>query len=146
MSGRRMSGRRMSDRPGVLARAAVRTGRILRFAGYFAVRLAEANLAVAREILTPGSGLRPAVVRVPLRGVTDREIAALALVVSLAPGTLALAVRRDPSALFVHGMYAADPVAFRRQIAELERHLLAALRPVGGAPGGAGRSAGVTRR
>ncbi|MBQ1027825.1 Na+/H+ antiporter subunit E [Micromonospora sp. C95] len=111
-------------------RTAVRVRRVLRFAGYFAVRLVQANLAVAWEILTPGSRLAPAVVRVPLRAATDTEVAAVALAVSLTPGTLTLRVRRQPTAgLWVHGMYAADPVAFRRAVTELEWRLLAALRP-----------------
>ncbi|RIV38394.1 Na+/H+ antiporter subunit E [Micromonospora radicis] len=114
---------------GPTRRVAVRAGRVLRFTGYFAVRLCQANLAVAWEILTPGSGLTPGVVRVPLRAVTDTEVAAVALAVSLTPGTLTLAIHRDPTALSVHGMYAADPVAFRRDVAELERRVLAAIRP-----------------
>ncbi|GIJ25326.1 hypothetical protein Vqi01_04880 [Micromonospora qiuiae] len=121
----------MSERRwGLARRTVVRTGRVLRFVGYFAVRLLQANLVVAWEILTPGCRLCPAVVRVPLRAVTEGEIAAVTLAVSLTPGTLALAVHRDPVALSVHGMYAADPVAFRRKVAELERWVLAAVRPV----------------
>ncbi|NLU77489.1 Na+/H+ antiporter subunit E [Micromonospora sp. HNM0581] len=123
-------------------RVAVRAGRVLRFAGYFALRLVQANLAVAWEILTPGCGLAPAVVRVPLRATTDTEVAAVALAVSLTPGTLTLSVRREPTAaLWVHGMYAAEPVAFRRTVAELEWRLLAALRPAASPDGpDAGRS------
>ncbi|GIJ10111.1 Na+/H+ antiporter subunit E [Micromonospora andamanensis] len=127
----------------VVRRTTVRTRRVLRFAGYFAVRLVQANLAVAWEILTPGSALAPAVVRVPLRAATDTEVAAVALAVSLTPGTLTLGVHREPTAaLSVHGMYAADPVAFRREVAELEWRLLAALRPATHPDGGpdAGRS------
>ncbi|MBQ1052498.1 Na+/H+ antiporter subunit E [Micromonospora sp. C51] len=128
-------------------RTVVRARRLLRFAGYFAVRLVQANLAVAWEILTPGSRLTPAVVRVPLRATTETEVAAVALAVSLTPGTLTLGVHRKPNAaLWVHGMYAADPVAFRRAVTELEWRLLAALRPAAHPDGpDAGRSE-VTRR
>ncbi|MDG4796548.1 Na+/H+ antiporter subunit E [Micromonospora sp. WMMD1082] len=119
----------MSTVSGTARRALVRTGRILRFAGYFVVRLAQANLVVAWEILTPGSRLIPGVVRVPLRAVTDIEVAAVALAVNLIPGTLTLRVTRQPAELSVHGMYAADPVAFRHEVTELEWRLLAALRP-----------------
>ncbi|MFV2101476.1 Na+/H+ antiporter subunit E [Micromonospora sp. LOL_024] len=116
---------------GLTGRTVLRARRVLRFAGYFVARLVQANLAVAWEILTPGSRLAPAVVRVPLRAVTDTEVAAVAMVVNLTPGTLTLAVHRGPPALSVHGMYAADPVAFRRDVAELEGRLLAALRRAG---------------
>ncbi|QOC91068.1 Na+/H+ antiporter subunit E [Micromonospora craniellae] len=119
----------MSATPELARRTVVRLGRILRFTGYFAVRLVQANLAVAWEILTPGSRLEPAVVRVPLRAGTDVEVAAVALAVSLTPGTLTLAIRREPATLWVHGVYAADPVAFRREVTELEWRVLAAIRP-----------------
>lgn len=128
-------------------RTVVRARRLLRFAGYFAVRLVQANLAVAWEILTPGSRLAPAVVRVPLRATTDTEVAAVALAVSLTPGTLTLGVHREPTAaLWVHGMYAADPVAFRRAVTELEWRLLAALRPAAHPDGPDGGQSEVTRR
>ncbi|WBB49938.1 Na+/H+ antiporter subunit E [Verrucosispora sp. WMMA2044] len=128
-------------------RTAVRVRRVLRFAGYFAVRLVQANLAVAWEILTPGSRLAPAVVRVPLRAATDTEVAAVALAVSLTPGTLTLSVQGAPTAaLWVHGMYAADPVAFRRAVTDLEWRLLAALRPAAHPDGpDAGRTEVVRR-
>lgn len=123
---------------GVVRRAAVRATRIAGFLAWFAGRLVQANLIVAREIVTPGLGLQPAVVRVPLRARTDTEVALLTLFVTLTPGTLTLAVRRDPRVMWVHGMYAADATAFRRTVAELEGRLLAAVRPVGGG----GRTAG----
>ncbi|MER7456562.1 Na+/H+ antiporter subunit E [Micromonospora sp. NPDC126480] len=112
-------------------RAVVRVARIVRFLTWFAGRLVVANLVVAREILTPGSGLHPAIVRVPLRTRTDTEIALVTLCVTLTPGTLTLAVRRDPPVMWVHGMYASDASAFRDTMAELEGRLLAAARPVG---------------
>lgn len=117
---------------GVVWRAAVRTARVAWFLAWFAVRLVQANLMVAREIVTPGLGLQPAVVRVPLRARTDTEVALLTLFVTLTPGTLTLAVRRDPRVMWVHGMYAADPTAFRHTVADLEGRLLAAVRPVAG--------------
>lgn len=115
-------------------RAVVRAARIVGFLAWFAVRLVVANLVVAREILTPGSGLQPAVVRFPLRACTETEVALVVLCVTLTPGTLTLAVHRDPWVMWVHGMYAADGADFRRALAELETRLLAAARPVGPAP------------
>ncbi len=122
-------GRAVGD---VVRRAVVRVARIVGFLAWFTGRLVQANLVVAREIVTPGLGLRPAVVRVPLRARTDSEVALLTLFVTLTPGTLALAVRRDPRVMWVHGMYADDATVFRRAVAELEGRLLAAVRPVGG--------------
>ncbi|RLK12305.1 multicomponent Na+:H+ antiporter subunit E [Micromonospora sp. M71_S20] len=115
-------------------RAVVRAGRILRFLGWFGARVVVANLVVAREILTPGWRLCPAIVRVPLIEASSTELALTALCVGLVPGTLTVAVRTAPPVLFVHGMYADDPDEFRREIVELERKLLLAVRPVGREP------------
>ncbi|MBQ1072994.1 Na+/H+ antiporter subunit E [Micromonospora sp. C31] len=123
-------------------RAVVRAGRILRFLGWFVARLVVANLVVAREILTPGWRLRPAIVRVPLPGASSTELVLTVLLVGLTPGTLAVAVRTTPPVLFVHGMYAEDPHAFRREVVELQRKLLSAVRPAGRQPTGPAPAAG----
>lgn len=119
-------------------RAVRRATRIIRFAGYFAVQLVRANLVVAREIITPRSGLCPAIVRVPLRGRTRGEIVWMVLLVGLTPGTLPVAVDWSAPALYVHGMHAHDPEVFRRCLAELEDRLLSAMRPAGATAGPAG--------
>ncbi|HWG97750.1 MAG TPA: Na+/H+ antiporter subunit E [Pilimelia sp.] len=113
-----------------------RAGRLLRFAGYFGGRLVVANLVVAREILTPGSGLAPGIVDLPLRCRTPVETALLANLISLTPGTLTVAITGDPPTLYVHGMHAADPALFRRQLQEMEDRLLAAVRPAEDDAGG----------
>ncbi|NES12810.1 MULTISPECIES: Na+/H+ antiporter subunit E [Micromonospora] len=106
-----------------------RAARILRFIGYFAVQLVQANLVVVREILTPGSGLCPAIVRIPLQARTDHEIVWMVLCVGLTPGTLPLAIDRSAPALYVHGMHARDLADFSRRLAALEGRLLSAMRP-----------------
>ncbi|MFC0096057.1 Na+/H+ antiporter subunit E [Micromonospora marina] len=118
--------RRGTDLPSRLLR---RTLRIMRFAGYFAVQLVQANFVVVREIVTPGSGLCPAIVRIPLRARTDGEIVWMVLFVGLTPGTLPLAIDRPAPAMFVHGMHVHDETAFRLRLATLEDRLLSALRP-----------------
>jgi multicomponent Na+:H+ antiporter subunit E len=119
-------------------RAAVRTGRVLRFVLWFGWQFLRSNAAVAWEILTPGQQLEPAVVELELRCRTPLEIALMAGLVTLTPGTLALSTREDPPRMAVHGMHAGDVDAFRAQLRELEDRMLAALRPVGeGHPAGA---------
>ncbi|MFY1637511.1 Na+/H+ antiporter subunit E [Solwaraspora sp. WMMB335] len=129
-----------------LFRALRRTARVLRFLGYFTVRLVIANLVVAREIVTPGSGLSPGIVEFRLRTRTRTEIVSMALAVGLTPGTLTVAIRQHPPALFVHGMHAEDPAKFRAQLSRLQDHLLPALRPVAAGPTEPIRSAGGDSR
>ncbi|WP_336921428.1 Na+/H+ antiporter subunit E [Aquipuribacter sp. SD81] len=138
-----------------------RAGRLLRFAGWFLGELTRANVQVTWDVLTPTSRLEPGVVALPLRCRTDLEVALLSGLVTLTPGTLTLAVR-EPAAegggtMWVHGMYSPDADAFRRELDDLQRRMLRAMRLEGAedldnpespespeGPEGAGGSAAVT--
>ncbi|MFY1699192.1 MULTISPECIES: Na+/H+ antiporter subunit E [unclassified Solwaraspora] len=128
MSGRGGTG--TGWRASLPGRFALRAVRVSRFIGYFAVRLVVANLVVAREIVTPGSGLSPGIVEIRLRTRTPTEVVLMALAVGLTPGTLTVAIRQDPPTLFVHGMHAEDPQTFRAELARLQDRMLPAVRPV----------------
>jgi multicomponent Na+:H+ antiporter subunit E len=108
-------------------------GRLLVFSGYFTRELVVANAQVVWDVLTPRSRLAPGVAAVPLRSRTDLEVTLISNLVTLTPGTLSLAVQRDPPVLYVHGMYAEDVEEFRRSLAEMEARMLGAVR-VGGLP------------
>ena len=105
-----------------------RIGRLSGFALWYAWQVVVANLQVAWDVVTPRSRLQAGIVELPLRSRTDVEIATVANLVSLTPGTLTLRIRREPATLWVHGMYAPDPEAFRRRLHALEGRLLWALR------------------
>ncbi|MGD8896147.1 MAG: Na+/H+ antiporter subunit E [Acidobacteriota bacterium] len=95
---------------------------------YLAWQILVANLKVVAAILGPRRRLRPALVAVPLDVTTDGQIAALANLISLTPGTLSLDVSPDRRSLYVHAMSASSPEALRREIKEgFERRVLEAL-------------------
>lgn len=121
---------RQPDSPSLPRRALVRGKRVAAFVGAYLVHFLRSNYAVAKEILTPGSGLAPAVVTVPLHSRTPAEIATYMSLVNLSPGTMTLALSEDRAHLAVHGMHAGDPDAFRAELRDLEEQLLAAWRPV----------------
>jgi multicomponent Na+:H+ antiporter subunit E len=85
------------------------------FAVYFAYELVRANLRVARDVLSPRPPIAPGVVGVPLDLEGDGAIAFLSMVMTLTPGTLVLDVSEDRKTLYVHGMWAEDAEAFRRE-------------------------------
>ncbi|MFE7765341.1 Na+/H+ antiporter subunit E [Streptomyces sp. NPDC057438] len=115
--------------PSPLSEAVVRCGRVLSFLFYYSRRFLHANAVVAWEIATPGSGIAPAIVKMPLRSTSTLEIVALAHLITLTPGTLVLEVQQDPPTLYVHGMHAADPQRFLTTLRDLEDRLLGVLRP-----------------
>ncbi|MBA2557831.1 MAG: Na+/H+ antiporter subunit E [Chloroflexi bacterium] len=99
------------------------------FLAFYLWELAQANVRVASDVITPGHRISPGVVAVPLDADTDVEITLLANLINMTPGTLALDVSQDRSVLYVHGMFIDDPAVFRAQIKEgLERRVLEMLR------------------
>jgi multicomponent Na+:H+ antiporter subunit E len=103
---------------------------LVRLAAYFAWELVLANLRVAAAVIGPRSRLRPAIVAIPLDADRDVEIATLANLITLTPGTLSVDVSRDRRTLFVHTLtFDGNATAFRREIKEgFERRVLEALR------------------
>ena len=116
-------------------RALVRSRRAVTFLGAYLARFLRSNVQVAAEIISPGSGLAPAVVVVPLRSRTPGEIATYMSLINLSPGTMTLAISEDRRHLTVHGMHAGDAEVFRAEMRELEDMMLAAWRPAPSRPG-----------
>ena len=106
-----------------------RLPRVLRLAGYFLYQLIVSNLRVLWDVVTPTHTSVPGIVGVPLEARTDLEIAMVANLVSLTPGTLSLDVSEDRRTLFVHVMFIDDIEAVRAEIKDgIERRVLEVLR------------------
>ncbi len=86
------------------------------FAGFFAYELVISSLRVTYDLVTPADRRQPAIVCVPLDLRTDLEIAVLANLVTLTPGTLALGLSPDRRSMLVHAMFAPDDETLRREI------------------------------
>jgi multicomponent Na+:H+ antiporter subunit E len=96
----------------------------LGFGAFFLMELIVANLRVAVLVLGPRRWLKPALLAVPLDVKSDAEIAMLANLITLTPGTLSVDVSPDRSTLYVHCLDVGDPDAMRRGIKHgLERRV-----------------------
>ncbi len=88
----------------------------------------KANVRVAWDVVTPKKYRRPGIVAIPLEVKTDLEIAILANLITLTPGTLCLDVSQDRRTLYVHEMFVADPEQVRTYIkGRFERWILVLL-------------------
>ena len=96
--------------------AHVRPLRALRFLLYVASEIVVANFRVAAAVLGPRSLLRPAIVAIPLELTRDDEIALLAAIINLTPGTLSLDVSPDRKVIYVHSMFTKSPESLRDSI------------------------------
>jgi multicomponent Na+:H+ antiporter subunit E len=107
---------------------AARIAGLLGFTAYFVRILIVANLEVAYEILTPGYGMSPRVLRYPVDGLTDVQVTWLANAITLTPGTLSIDVLGDADdphrCLHIHAMYGSDRDALVASLDELKRRLL----------------------
>jgi len=107
-----------------------RVWQVLGFIAFFLWEMVKANLQVTYHILAPRGKMRPAVIAVPLDVRTDVEIALLANLITLTPGTLSLDVSADRRVIYIHSITLGDETdQFRRQIKEgFERRVLEVLR------------------
>ncbi|MCG6657708.1 Na+/H+ antiporter subunit E [Halomonas campisalis] len=101
-----------------------RIPRILRFLGFFIKELVQANLRVGFDILTPPWHMKPGVIAMPLEARTELEIAMVANLISLTPGTLSLDVSDDRKVLYIHAMFLDDEEELRRNLKEMESRAL----------------------
>lgn len=111
-----------------MVRLLLKPWRIIYAFAYFIAELVLANLRLAFDMATPGLPSRNGIIRVETAARTPLEIWLIANAISMTPGTLTLEVDADHHHLYVHAIYAEDPVAFTHQIARFERALLGALR------------------
>ena len=67
-------------------------------------------------VLRPRIELRPGIVAVPVDLAHDWQVALLANLITLTPGSLTVEVSSDRKTLFVHDLVVGDPEAVRREI------------------------------
>ncbi len=99
------------------------------FAFVLAWEIFKANLRVAWDVVTPTRYRRPGIVAVPLDAETDLEIAVLANLITLTPGSLCIDLGEDRRVMYVHAMFVDDPEQVRKEVKQrLESWVLALMR------------------
>lgn len=92
----------------------------LRFLAYFAYKLVEASIVVARRVVSRRARISTGVVEVPLRGASDSLVTVVANAVGLMPGSITVEVERDPPTLFVHALHPSSVEEVRMDVHRLE--------------------------
>jgi multicomponent Na+:H+ antiporter subunit E len=87
-----------------------------RLAWRSAVELGRSSVEVAGYIVRPGRRFRPGIVEIPLRIRDQRAITLLAALITLMPGSIALAVSRDRRFLSAHFIHVSSPQAIQRAV------------------------------
>lgn len=77
----------------------------IEFIGYYLLKLVQANLFIAYDILTPKMHIKPAFMEVPVSLKTDAGLLLFSNLLSMTPGTLSIDVSEDKKILYVHVLY-----------------------------------------
>lgn len=100
---------------------------LARFAAYFAWKLLEANLVMAKEIVTPRNRIQTGIIAVDMRGHTDLVVTITANAVSLTPGTLSVEVAGDElKTIYVHVLHLHDMARARLEVLAMAERAAAA--------------------
>ena len=81
---------------------------LLAFPFFYAWEVVAGALRISWDVLHPRPRLRPVLVRVPVDGISPRQLLLLGNLVTMTPGTLTVDVVGDAAVLVVHGLYDAD--------------------------------------
>src|SRR4029077_12327772 len=100
-------------------RVAPRPVAIARLVGHMLATTVRSNVELTREVLSPASSLRTAVVGVPLPGCSDELLTLISNLLALSPGTMPIELRQDPIVLYIHVLHLRDVEQFRREILHL---------------------------
>ena len=97
---------------------------LIHFVCYFLYILVKANLDVAWEIITPGFGMKPRMIRYDVAGLSEIQVTTLANAITLTPGTLSADINDKGDTLYIHAMYAAQKKDATADLDELRDKLL----------------------
>jgi len=89
------------------------------FVLFYFYEVVQSNLAVAMDVLTPAHRMRPELIELDIRGLTDQQLLAYANAITMTPGTLSLEVSPDRDRLLIHAMYV-DSTAELKQALEVD--------------------------
>ncbi len=108
----------------------IKVNRAVGFIFYFFWELFKSNMHVVRLVLFKANKeITPAIIAIPLTAETDAEIALLANLISLTPGTLSLDVSSDRRVLYIHAIDVKDVEKVRLDLKNgLEARLLEVMR------------------
>lgn len=99
----------------------VSVGAMFRFVGFLTKEILRANVIVAWEVVTPTNKINEGIVAIPIRGVSEGLVTLVANCISLAPGTLTIETRSNPSVIYVHVLHLGDIDVVRRNVQHLEK-------------------------
>jgi multicomponent Na+:H+ antiporter subunit E len=89
------------------------------FLGQYLRAIVLANIQLARDLLRPEMPFVSGIIEFKTEGLNRAEVAVLANMISLTPGTLSMDTDASGTIIYIHSVYAADPEELRRSTQEI---------------------------
>jgi len=83
----------------------MRLFRFLEFLCFYLKEIVVSNLRIAHDVLTPRHRMKPGILSVEVDDLEESQLAAMANLITMTPGTLGVYVSRDRRLLYIHSMY-----------------------------------------
>ncbi|TLX73014.1 hypothetical protein E9993_16250 [Labilibacter sediminis] len=105
-------------------KALKKTYLILSFLVFYLVKMIQANLYIAYDILTPKMHTNPGFVWISIRVNSDLGILLLSNLLSMTPGTLSVDIDQDKKKLLVHYLYKTSEESVVADIEEMQNKII----------------------
>ena len=82
--------------------------RVLRFFEFLIFYLKEvaiSNIRIAHDVLTPRHRMKPGIIPIEVGDLEEKQLAAMANLITMTPGTLGVYVSKDRKTFYIHSMY-----------------------------------------
>ena len=90
-----------------------------RLVGHMLIVTVRSNVQLTREVLTPQSRIRTAIVGVPLPGCSDELLTLITNLLAISPGTMPIELRQSPNVIYIHVLHLTDVEQVRREVLHL---------------------------
>jgi len=78
---------------------------LFEFILFYLREIVMSNLRIAYDVLTPRHRMKPGIIYVEVGHLSEKQLAAMANLITMTPGTLGMYVSKDRSRLYIHSMY-----------------------------------------
>lgn len=83
----------------------MRASRFLEFLAFYLKEIVLSNVRIAHDVLTPRHRMKPGILYVEVGDLSEKQLAAMANLITMTPGTLGMYVSKDRERLYIHTMY-----------------------------------------
>ena len=105
-------------------RAIEKTYNIVAFIIFYIIKLVEANISIAYDIVTPKMQTNPGFIWVPLRLENNFGLLLFNNLLSMTPGTLSIDISEDKKSLLVHCLYSGKQNEVLEEIEHIQNRIM----------------------